>query len=72
LTEVYRLTFFIGGASPAARDLLRREASTLTFPEPYHADRNVEQWTNSMEEGEIREALRAGLAAYVKNPSSIR
>lgn len=68
LTEVYRLTFFIGSVPAATRELLCNEAYPLPFPEPFRVvDRSVEQWTESLGAMEIRDALRAGLAAYVKN-----
>jgi hypothetical protein len=64
LAEVYHLTFFIGSVPAATRELFLNKA-----PEPVRVDAGVERWTESLRELEIQEALRAGLAAYVRNPS---
>jgi hypothetical protein len=62
LAEVYHLTFFIGSVPAATKELFRN--NTL---EPVRVDSSVERWTESLGDLEIQEALRAGLAAYVKS-----
>jgi hypothetical protein len=68
LTKVYRLTFYIGSVPAATTELLNHgEGSPLPFSELIHVDSGVEGWTESLGAVEIREALRAGLAAYVRS-----